>query len=221
LAKKYSGLTVFPVIVDPYIVRLYINVDVKYINDGNSPDEIKSVVFNTIKDFVINDLNTFTYTLRKSRFEALVDSSSDSVLSNSSSFQIYIDTKDVILNTGDNYINFNQEIKPKTLYSSKFTYKSQINCQFYDLNGDGYASIYSKSDTNALTLVLANALSIDYTSGIVTYVDNSYSLAKLSIANSSGIKIITETLSDDIKISNNQVAYVKDDDIKISVKIDS
>lgn len=221
LSKKYAGLTVFPVIIDPYIVRMYINTAVKYSNVGISEVEVKSVVFGSIKNFVGTDLNSFSYTLRKSRFESMIDDSSPAILSNKTTFKLYIDTKDSILVSGDNFINFNQPVLEKTLSSSKFRYKSVLNCKFIDTDGLGFASMYTESDVGLLTLIVNNALSINYTSGIIKYTDNSYSLSKLTFDNSSGIRIAISTANDDIKIIDNQVIYVKDDDITITAVVDN
>lgn len=221
LNTKYAGLTVIPQIVDPYIIRMYINSVVKYKNDKSSSAEIKTAVFNRIKQFVSTDLNSFKYTLRKSRFESMIDDVSDAILSNNSTFRLYIDTNDTIIPTKSNFVNFSQSIVPKSIQSGLFTYKTIPNCEFIDVNGLGFASIYTKSVTGELSLVLLNALSIDYNSGLINYTDTSYSLHSLSLQNFSGIKISVQPLSEDVSSIDNTVIYVKDADITVTPLIDA
>lgn len=221
LNKKFSSLNSFPVVVDPYIIRLFIDTKVKYKNTGVTQAEVVTTVFNVIKTFTISDLNSFKYILRKSRFESMIDTSHPSILSNTSTFKLYIDTNDVVIPTQTNQINFNQPILSKSLSSNIFKYKTVQNCEFIDLDGLGFASIYTKSDTGELVLIQKNALSINYNTGLIKYVDGSYSLQKLSVENPSGIKIIVDTSSEDIVVQDLSVIYVKDDDITISTSIET
>jgi hypothetical protein len=220
LDQRYSGLTVFPIIVDPYIIRMYIQSKIKYKNTGVSEAEIKSAVFSTIHNFAESDLNSFKFILRKSRFESMIDDSHPSILSNSTDFKLYIDTNDSIIPYQSNQINFSQPIVSKSLSSSTFTYKTISNCQFIDVDGNGFASIYIKSITGDLAIVQKNALSINYNSGLIKYVDNTYSFQRVSLENSSGIKISVDTVSEDIVANNLSVIYVNDDDISISTVVE-
>lgn len=221
LNQKYSGLTAFPTIVDPYIIRMFISTVVHYKNTGVSRAEIVTTVFNKIKNFAITDLNSFKYTLRKSRFESMIDDTHPSILSNSSSFKLYINTNDSVIPTQTNSLNFSQAIQTKSLSSSIFKYKTTPNCEFIDLDGLGFASIYTKSNTGDLVLVQKNALSINYNTGLINYIDGSYSLQKLSVENSSGIKVIVDTSGEDIIVKDLSVIYVKDDDITITTVVEA
>lgn len=220
LKSKYSGMTVFPVIVDPYIIRLSIDTVVKYDNNKISDAEIKTSIFNTINNYAITELNSFKYVLRRSKFEALVDNSNTNILSNISKFKLYINTNDSILLTNNNIIKFNQQILQKSIVSSIFTYKSIENCEFIDLYGNGFASVYKKSSTNEYILILLNVLSIDYLLGTIKYIDNSYSLTKLSNANFGNIMISVSPFNDDITVTDNYVLFVNNKDIKVSTIVD-
>lgn len=221
LNNKYSGLTVFPSIIDPYIIRILINVEVKYNNSAVSESELKTQVFNTIKSFTSIDLNSFKYTLRKSKFESMIDNSNSNILSNTTRLKLYIDTGDVILTSQTNLINFSQPIKIKSLTSSIFTYLTITNCQFIDMDGLGFASIYKKSTSGDLILIQKNALSIDYVTGIIKYVNSSNNFKNLSLENYGSIRVIIETLNDDIIVKANDVIYTKDEDITIITLADS
>lgn len=177
-------------------------------------------MYNSISNFLHTEANQFKFTLRKSRFDALVDSSSKSILSNTSKLKLYIDTSDAIIPTKSNMILFGQEIKPKSLISSLFTYKNLENCQFIDIDGLGYASIYAKSILSEYQIIKLNVFSINYATGVLVYNDINYSLHQISVDNSSGIRIIIETLNDDIVISNNSVLYARDSDISISLLVE-
>ena len=221
LNTNYASLTVIPVVVDPYIIRMLINTNVTYSKKTTSNEsEIKTTAFNAIKSFVTSDLNSFKYTLRKSKFEAIIDNSLKDILSNTSVFQLYIDTNDNVIPTKSNSLNFGQSIKQKSLYSSAFTYTNVMNCQFIDVDGLGYASVYTKSQNGDLILINKNVFSIDYASGLLTYSDSNYTLYSLSLLNSSGIRVFTTPVADDIKVINNSVIYVKDADITISTSVE-
>lgn len=220
LNTKYSALTIFPAIVDPYIIHTYINVEVKYANTGITEQQVNTLVFNKIKMFASTDLNSFKYTLRKSKFEAMVDAVSPAILSNTTKFILYINTNDTIISSKSNVLLYNQPILANTLSSSSFTYKSIQNCQFLDLDGVGYASLYYKANNGDIVLVSPNMLSIDYLNGIVTYIDPTYSFYKLALDNASGIKISVEPESDDIKASDNFVIFAQDADINVSSMVD-
>lgn len=221
LNQKYSGLTAFPTIIDPYIIRMFINCDAKYKNASISEAEIKTSIFNSIHNFAEFDLNSFKFTLRKSRFESMIDDAHPNILSNSTQFKLYIDTNDTIIPNQSNSVNFGQPLKSKSLTSSLFTYKTLPNCQFIDVDGLGLASIYIKSSTGDLVVVQKNALSVNYNTGLVKYIDGSYSFQKVSLDNSSGIKIIVDTSSEDIIVKDLSVIYVKDDDISIKASVES
>jgi len=220
LNQKYSGLTTFPSIIDPYIIRMFINCSVKYKNTGVSEAEIKTSVFNSISTFTQSDLNSFKFTLRKSRFESMIDDSHPAILSNSTTFKLYIDTNDSIIPNQSNSLNFGQAIISKSLSSSIFTYKTIPNCEFIDFEGLGFASIYTKSSTGDLVIVQKNALSINYNTGLIKYVDNAYSFQRVSLENFSGIKVIVDTISEDIVVKDLSVIYVKDDDISIKTSVE-
>lgn len=218
--KRYAGLTIIAEIVDPYITRMLIDSNVKYSNTGISESEIKTITFNTIKNFVSTDLNSFNFTLRKSKFDALIDNSNKNILSNMTNLRLYIDTNDTIIQTKSNLLNFGQAIQPKLLTSTIFSYKTLPNCEFLDVDGSGFVSVYTKSTGGDLILVNKNTLSIDYNTGILKYLDNNYSLHSLSLENTSGIRVIVKTLLDDIKATNTNVIYVKDDDITILASVE-
>jgi hypothetical protein len=221
LNNKYASLTVYPQIIDPYIIRVLLDINVKYSDIGVSSSEISTTVFNTVKSFVSTELNTFKYVLRSSRFEAMVDNCHKNILSNTTIFTLYVDTSDVILSSSVKTINFAQPLAPNTLTSSIFTFKSIPNCIFLDTDGSGFASVYQKSNTGILTLVLSYAMSINYNTGLISYIDKTYDLYQLSIENSSGIKIYTKTSGEDIEISNNTVIFVNDNDIVISTAVNA
>lgn len=221
LNQKYSGLTTFPSIIDPYIIRMLIDCKVKYKNTGVSEAEIKTTVFNTIHNFAETDLNSFKFTLRKSRFESLVDASHPSILSNSTTFKLYIDTNDSIIQTQSNLLTFGQPIQSKSLSSTLFTYKTIPNCEFIDFDGLGFASIYTKSATGDLLLIQKNVLSINYNTGLIKFNDSTYSFQRVSLENPSGIKIIIDTVGEDIIVKDLSVIYVKDDDISIKSTVEA
>lgn len=220
LNQKYSGLTVFPSIIDPHIIRMYINCAVKYKNTGVSESEIKTSVFTSIHNFAETDLNEFKFILRKSRFESMIDDSHPDILSNSSEFKLYIDTSDSILPNQTNSLSFGQPIKSKSLNSSVFIYKTTPNCEFIDIDGLGFASIYTKSSIGGLIIVQKNAMSINYNNGLIKYIDGSYSFQKITLENFSGIKIIVDTVSEDVIVKDLSVIYVKDGDISIKSSVE-
>lgn len=221
LKKRYNGLTVFPEIVDPYIIRMLINVSVEVADDGVSTNFTKNLVTNVISDFVETDLNTFKYVLRKSKFEGLIDDSSPSILSNVTKFTLYINTNDVIIPTKNSFINFYQQIKPKSLKTNTFIYNMTNNCQIIDVDGLGVASVYIVNTDLSLTLVKKDVMKINYVTGMVNYIDNTISLHTLALNNLSGIKFQVSTVSEDIKIIDNSVVFVKNDDISVTINVEA
>jgi hypothetical protein len=221
LNKNWMGLTAIPEIVDPNIIRLSVNTVIKYNNQKVSEATVKSKAINAIKAFASTSLNSFKYTLRKSKFEAMIDNTDENIYSNTSDIKLYIDTNDSILYTGANSISFEQAIAKQSLGSSAFTYQGIQNCQFYDLNGDGKASIYTKSPLNELVLVRKDAMTVNYDTGIISYTDDVYSMYKLALENLNGVRIYIKAVSDDIKAFNNTVFYLKDEDITVKAEIDN
>jgi hypothetical protein len=221
LNKNWMGLTAIPEIVDPNIIRLSVNTVIKYNNQKVSEATVKTKAINAIKTFAATSLNSFKYTLRKSKFEAMIDNTDDNIYSNSSDIQLYIDTNDSILYTGANSISFEQSIARESLSSSAFTYQGVQNCQFYDLNGDGKASIYTKSPLNELVLVRKDAITINYDTGVISYSDDVYSMYKLALENLNGVRIYIKAVSEDIRGFNNTVFYLRDEDITVKAEIDN
>jgi hypothetical protein len=221
LNKNWMGLTAIPEIVDPNIIRLSVNTVIKYNNQKVSEATVKTKAIDAIKEFAQTSLNSFKYTLRKSKFEAMIDNTDENIYSNTSDIRLYIDTNDSILYTGANSISFEQAIARESLGSSAFTYQGVQNCQFYDFNGDGKASIYTKSPLNEFVLVRKDAMTINYDTGIISYTDDVYSMYKLALENLDGVKIYIKSISDDIKAFNNTVFYLKDEDITVKAEIDN
>ena len=161
-------LAIDPVVIDPDYTYLIPNVTTYYDATATTltSTQIESNIQTVINSWSTNNLERFGNRLRFSRFtRALDNTSSGAVLNNDVSLKMQ---KRFVPDTNVQQkveLRFNNPIRKGTLESTQFTYNGFLS--FLDDDENGNVNIYRfDSDKNKVNVV-ANAGTIDYTTGDV------------------------------------------------------
>ena len=214
--KQKMVIGVTPEIVDPDILYIIINSSVYYdqIKTTSSASQIKTLVFNSIRNYCSSNMNKFNSELRNSVLGYAIDSSDSSINSNITTYRM---RKDITpnINTTTNYIiDFKNPIR-----KSSDTIQSISSNQFYvnsdttpvyidDLNG--IVRLYKM--INGQKEIIKNIGEVNYDTGIIK-------LKELIInsTDSGKLNITCIPFSSDILSLNNTALVVKDSDIIVNV----
>ena len=218
--KDYSIISTQPVIVNPTIVSVMMNVVFRF-NENlttSTSEQLATKVRNAITNYVITDLELFEKMFRYSEVSRLIDNSDTSILSNT--IRLNISTSFVpSLNTAQQYIiNFqNALFNPHSGHSSviastPFKIAGSTSDNYLDDDGNGNIRIYSFVGT---TKVYSNSLfgTVDYTTGKITIT----TMNVTSTTNTDGtIRILAIPASTDVLPVREQVITIDLSNILIS-----
>jgi len=187
--KNYTSLPTRVIVADPEYYYVGIDTRVQYNKQATTKisSEIKSIIRNTISTFSTNNLEKFGNDFRYSKFVASVDGADTSITSNdtsvflvkritptlnyATSYSIPFNNKADVEAESPGYSKTNALSDEPMLTSTAFTYidakgKEWTNCYFRDDNL-GTILIYTILE-GVFTIVLRNAGSINYSTGLVT-----------------------------------------------------
>lgn len=223
--KSRSPLSIDPVFVDPDYLYLDINTVVRYnLNiSKSSRDRIKTIVTDTINNYVDENLNSFNSTLRYSNLLGLIDDSEPSIVSNDTEVRVY---KKIIpvLGTSQNIdINLNLPLKNDipyhgdvhraidvhTITSSLFTYNGD-QCTVDD-QGDGTLAIMKTTGNFAVKVV--DIGTVDYETGLVKLIN-----FNISDYQGDSLKIYARVRDKDITSQRNTILTLEPSNLLVSVE---
>jgi hypothetical protein len=224
-------LTVTTEFVDPKYIYLVINATVNYNPNMTSllKSSLEAIVINTIKQYSIDDISTFSKYFRYSKLSRLIDTSERSILNNLVNVTMKIET-DVQLNARARYeINFSNPINSTTLgrpfnhpyaagnqvSSNEFTYLGFTNCFLEDNNG--IIRVYRKVGPNTIGVV-NNVGTITYSTGKIVLTN----FAPSAFADgSSTLKMTAIPSNKDILPLRNQIVTIRESDITVNIVDDN
>ncbi len=228
ISANRSIVSVIPEIVDPDTLYLMFDFDVVFDKNKTILDSggIKSLVEETVKNYVDSDLEKFDRDLYFSKLTGLIDNIGDSIVGSESRTKLQKRFSPSIGISTNYAINFNNELvhphdgHMTTISSTSFKYADDSNVT-YDcfLEDDGYGNMdivrYDSLDTRYF--VKKKIGMVDYKSGKIDI--NAF--APLELISGSAIKIEVTPKSSNIFATRNQILTIDttdDDALKVSVK---
>lgn len=210
--KKYSIVSTTPVIVNPEIISVILNVVFRYNENttNKTSDELVSMVNKNILDYAVNDLEKFNRMYRQSELAKIVDNTHASILSSIVRVNISTSFTPQISTSQQYIINFKNALyHPHTghqpiIKTTSFTISGSDLNHYLDDDGSGNMRLYNQVGT---TKVYVNNLigTINYSTGKIT-INN---LNVTSTSNTDGtIRIFTIPSSNDFIPVREQIVTV-------------
>ena len=171
---QYKIASVTPVVVDPEIIYLTIDSDVKFNakTTARSANDIKTVVLNTITNFDSINLQKFDGPLYYSQLLETINDADDSIVSNITKFKMYQLITPTTTKSETYTIKFNNALyHPHTghtniLTTSGFKINGDATTEYFlDDDGRGNVRLFSTSITGVKNIKNANQGTIDYATG--------------------------------------------------------
>ena len=210
--KKYSILSTTPIIVNPEIVSVLLNVTFRYNENltNTTVSELNSMVTKNILDYGLNDLERFNRMFRHSELTKIIDNTHTSILS--SIVRMNISASFIpSINTSQQYIiNFRNALyHPHTghepiIKTTSFKVSGSDLDHYLNDDGNGNIRLYNQVGT---TITYVNNLigTIEYSTGKITL----NSLNVTSVGNNDGtIRIFTIPSSYDIIPVKQQIVTI-------------
>jgi len=223
--KSRAPLSIDPVFIDPEYLYLDIDSTVRYnLNTTKSSrDRIKTVVTDAINQYVEDNLNSFSSTLRYSNLLSLIDDSESSIISNVTDVKIY---KKVVpeLNKAQNIdLKFNMALRNEipyhgdvhravdvhTITSSLFTYNGE-QCTVED-SGDGTLAIMKTTGNFGVKIV--DVGTVDYDTGVVKLIN-----FNISGYQGDSLKIYAIPRDKDISSTKNTILTLEPSNLIVSIE---
>ncbi|MDP7368860.1 MAG: hypothetical protein QGH83_16575 [Candidatus Pacebacteria bacterium] len=219
--KKYNVASITPVVIDPEITYVILNVSFKYNSNKTTKEKstLESNVTTTISDFNDNKLKSFNNVLRHSQLSGLIDETDSSIL-NSVTNVILAKKFTPTLNTATEYnVYFSNALyNPHSehnksaggiITSSGFLVSGDAtNEQFFDDDGDGNLRRYY-IDGAVRTYSDETAGTVDYSTGHITINSlNITSISDVDGVSSTTIRITSISSSKDIVPVLNQILEI-------------
>ena len=219
--KKYNVASITPVVIDPEITYVILNVSFKYNSNKTTKEKstLESNVTTTISDFNDNKLKSFNNVLRHSQLSGLIDETDSSIL-NSVTNVTLAKKFTPTLNTATEYnVYFSNALyNPHSehnksaggiITSSGFLVSGDAtNEQFFDDDGDGNLRRYY-IDGAVRTYSDETAGTVDYSTGHITINSlNITSISDVDGVSSTTIRITSIPSSKDIVPVLNQILEI-------------
>ena len=218
ILKPKSVITTIPVIIDPEYINIELLTTVYYdetiTNKGS--ETLKSIVFNSLKNYNENELTKFDDIIRYSRLCTLIDSSDNAIQNNITNLKIH---KEMVprFDISSNYrINLGNSIyysgvPEHSIISNGFYTQFSNSVHYIKDNGLGTLQLFRVNNTEEI-IVDDNIGYVDYSLGIIE-------ITKLNIASLEGSKfeLVIKPQSNDIISIQNQIIKLDYELLSISM----
>ena len=214
--KPRSPVSIDPEFVDPGYTYIEVTSTVNYnLNTTKlSSEDIRTIVTSAIRQYALDNLNDFNRVFRYSKVTNAIDSSQGAIISNETSVKLIkivtptlgaLQTFDVDFQT-ELDTSLAESVGGYTLQSTRFTYNGE-RATFQD-DGNGTVNIVSATGS-----VITNIGTIDYETGLVQI-----SGLNISAYEGAGIKVKAVPLSKDVRVVNNIILNIAEDDIRLTIR---
>jgi len=232
--QKYNVASITPVIIDPEITYIILNVSFKY-NSSKTTKEKSTLVSNvitTITDFNDSSLKSFNNVFRHSQLSSLIDDTDTSILNNITNVTLSKKITPTLNTAAGHNVYFNNVLyNPHsehnklaggiTTSSGFFVSGDTENEQFFDDDGDGNIRRYY--------LVGAVRTYSDETAGTIDYSTGDIKINSLNIISISDVDGVTSTTiritgipdSKDIVPVRNQILEIDMTNTTVTGEIDT
>ena len=214
--KPRSPVSIDPEFVDPGYTYIELTSTVNYnLNTTKlSSEDIRTIVTSAIRQYALDNLNDFNRVFRYSKVTNAIDSAQGAIISNETSVKLIkivtptlgaLETFDVDFQT-ELDTSLAESVGGYTLQSTRFTYNGE-RATFQD-DGNGTVNIVSSTGS-----VITNIGTIDYETGLVQI-----SGLNISAYEGAGIKVKAVPLSKDVRVVNNIILNIAEDDIRLTIR---
>ena len=215
--RPRSPVSIDPIFVNPAYSYIGIKTVVKYNVDltNLTPNDIKTIVLNSILEYAQKSLNNFNRVFRYSALLQSIDAAQTSIISNETEvnvIKVYLPTDTGIAETFD--IDFNLALDTSksnaaggyTINSSIFTYKGQ--------------SARLSDNAGQITVISSMNGAIIDTVGVIDYDTGLMQFSSFTVDSyvGNGIKIYAVPRSRDISTINNVILNILEEDVSIEVE---
>ena len=216
----YKVASVTPVIVDPEITYLILNVTFNYDSTAttSTKDELASLIATTISNYNTSDLQEFNSSFRHSKLTGLIDDTDSSILNNTTTvtmgkfFTPVASSTSYTISFGNAFYNpysgYNTN-QGGILASTGFYLDNDTTTEyFFDDDGSGNLRIYSLS-SGVRTYLNSAAGTIDYTNGTISTTSLFISaVSNVDGESSTQIRVTAIPKSNDVVPVRNQILEV-------------
>jgi len=216
---KVASIT--PVIVDPEITYLILNVTFNYDSTSttSTKDELASLISTTVSNYNSSDLQEFNSSFRHSKLLGLIDDTDTSILNNTTTVTMGKFFTPVASSSSYN-INFNNGFfNPHSghnadaggvIASTGFYLDNSTETEyFFDDDGSGNLRIYSLSSLGVRTYLNSAAGTVDYANGTISTTALLISaVSDVDGTSSTQIRIIAIPKSNDVIPVRNQILEI-------------
>ena len=214
--KPRSPVSIDPVFVDPGFTFIELTSIVNYnLNTTKlSSEDIRTIVTSAIRQYALDNLNDFNKVFRYSNVTNAIDNAQSAIISNETSVKLIkivtptlgaLETFDVDFQT-ELDTSLAESVGGFTLQSTRFTFNGE-RATFQD-DGNGTVNIVSATGS-----VITNIGTIDYETGLVQI-----SGLNISAFEGAGIKVKAVPLSKDVRVVNNIILNIAEDDIRLTIR---
>ena len=216
----YKVASVTPVIVDPEITYLILNVTFNYDSTAttSTKDELASLIATTISNYNTSDLQEFNSSFRHSKLTGLIDDTDSSILNNTTTvtmskfFTPIASSTSYTISFGNAFYNpysgYNTN-QGGILASTGFYLDNDTTTEyFFDDDGSGNLRIYSLA-SGVRTYLNSAAGTIDYTNGTISTTSLFISaISNVDGESSTKIRITAIPKSNDVVPVRNQILEI-------------
>lgn len=215
--KPRSPVSIDPEFVDPGYTYIEVNSIVNYNTNTTklSSEDIKTIVATAIRNYALSNLNNFNRVFRYSKMINAIDNSQAAIISNETTIKVvkYVVPELDVNNTFD--VDFQIPLDTSavqsrggfTVQSTPFTFKG--NKVTLRDDGNGVINIVSIRGES----VIEQVGTVNYETGLVQI-----SRLNISAFEGAAIKVKAVPLNRDVRVVNNIILNIVDDDISVTVR---
>jgi hypothetical protein len=227
LLKQKNVVSITPVIVDPEYIRLEINTTAYYNPrlTGMAESELKTMVRQTITDYNIQNLQSFSGIFRQSNLSSKIDATEASIVSNITTLKLHREVE-VKYNSNANYTVYlgnpiyDSGVGENSITSTGFYVQGNTNLMYLEdsptsLTAGVLKMYYYDIDVKTYYRTFG---SVDYTMG--TIIMDSLEITGVDQTNGGIFELIIKPQSNDVVSVRNQLVTIPDSLINVTMVLD-
>ena len=222
ILNKKNMVSVTPEILDPEFINIALNVTVNYdpFKTNKTPDQIKSIVINTIFGYDDSDLQRFDGVFRHSKLSRFIDTADKAIVNNT--MTVLLRRKMIVkYNVSAQYILnvinplYNSGIAEGAIYSTGFFIKGSQDVHYIDDDGAGSIRLYTLDSNYQKTIINPTIGTVDYARGYIEI--NNLWITDLADVD---FEISMKPQANDVVSALHQIAKVARDHLTVNVIAD-
>ena len=226
--KTRAPLTIRPLFIEPNYTYVSITCNVKYnVNETSlTPEDIQTLVTDSIQNYNLDNLNNFKSTLLYSRLVNKIDNAHSSIVSNETDYTLMKKLIPTLTSSRNYTIEFNTELDytlpPQPLNHVSYDQHAAISSKFFyagelvslEDDGEGLIRIVKEDTDGSHKTVVPNVGSINYNTGTIV-------LTNFLVSDFIGdsIRIYVMPLKKDNSSNKNTILEIPNDEIRVTVQI--